>query len=236
MEILIAYIMIGIGVTLLVMLTKYLKSKSFDELSIRDIIERFVGWTLLWPFLVFHSLPKHGTTLLFKKHEDNSFDFNGAINSRETDLFSLWQSPPACSDNIEINGYNESTYEKLTSKLRFNTSTVVDHLNELNPKNEFSVFNQEAIILKWVNQKSVNDDTVCTVPEELDRFKSIANSLLFKGQGKVFCEDCKTEYSAVQLECLSDKLSAGWNFDRIKCSNGHLISVVKGIHINCRSS
>jgi len=74
----------------------------------------------------------------------------------------------------------------------------------------------------------------CTVPEELDRFRSTANSLLFKGLGKVFCGSCQVEYVANQLDCVSDKLSAGWNFDLIKCSNGHLISVAKGIHLNCR--
>ena len=41
-------------------------------------------------------------------------------------------------------------------------------------------------------------------------------------------------YLRRELIQISDKLSAGWNFNRIKCSNGHLISVAKGIHLNCR--
>jgi hypothetical protein len=236
MEVAITYLIIGITITLLLMITGYLKPNSFDELSMRNIIERVIGWTILWPILVCHTLPKHGTTLLFQKYEDNSFDVKKAINNRETDLFSLWQSPPACSNDIEINGYDESTYENLSSKLRFNACNVLNHLNELSPESEFSVFNQEAIILKWINQRSIDDNNVCTVPEELDRFNSIANSLLCKGQGRVFCKDCQTEYSPNQLEYTSDDLSAGWNFERIKCSNGHLVSVVKGIHLKTNSN
>ncbi len=235
MDILIGYLVLGIATTLLIMLTQYFKSKSFGELTSRNIIERFIGWILLWPFLVFHTLPRHGLGFLFEKHDDTSFDFSASINERENELFSIWENPPSCSDTIVVNGYDESTREKLNSKFTFQSDDVAGYLNELSPKNEFSVLNQDAILLKWVSQRDESDKNICLVPEELDRFNSTANSLLFKGVGRVFCEGCQAEYTASQLDCVSEKLSAGWNFDRVKCSNGHLLSVAKGIHLNCRT-
>lgn len=190
------------------------------------------AWALLWPILIFHTLPKVGLNLLFEKHE--SFDITRAIKSQHTELLALWESPPNCTNTVVTEGYDQSSYESLKSELRFNAHDVTTYLQDLSSVSEFDVLNQDGIILKWVKQRDTDNNAACTVPEELNRFNNIANSLLFKGLGKVFCKGCQKEYTTNQLECISDSLSAGWNFDRVKCSNGHLLSVAKGIHIHCR--
>lgn len=227
------YLSLGLLISTLMPIFKLIMQADFKgELTSKELALRMLGWVLLWPILIFYTLPILGLSTLFEKHD--SFDFSGAIDRRHDELLALWESPPDCSNVVEVSGHDESSYEPLGSRLIFNANDVEAYLRELAPKNEFNVLNQDAIILKWINQRNTDDNSSCTVPEELDRFKSTANSLLFKGQGKVFCESCQTEYTANQLDCISDKLSAGWNFNRIKCSNGHLISVAKGIHLNCR--
>ena len=234
-EILIFYFLLGFLTSIAMPICKLIQQSDFRGcLSTKELVLRMLSWAILWPILIFYTLPKQGLSTLFEKHE--SFDFSGAIDRRHYELLSLWESPPNCSNIVEVNGHDESSYEPLESRLIFNANDVETYLRELASKNEFNVLNQDAIILKWINQRDANDDNVCTVPKELDRFNSTANTLLFKGLGKVFCKSCQTEYKANKLDCISDKLSAGWNFDRIKCSNGHLISVVKGIHLNCRSN
>ena len=228
------YLLLGLFISTLMPICKLIKQGYFKfEISTKELAFRMLGWALLWPIIIFYTLPRLGVSTLFEKNE--SFDFSGAIDRRHDELLALWESPPNCSTIVEVNGHDESSYKPLESRLIFNTNDVAVYLNELAPKNEFNVLNQDALILKWINQRNADDNSSCTVPEELDRFKSTANSLLFKGQGKVFCESCQIEYAANQLDCISAKLSAGWNFKRIKCSNGHLISVAKGIHLNCRT-
>jgi len=230
----IAYIVLGAVCTSVIIIYQYVSKKHFKDLSKEDLIQRAIAWIFLWPIIIIYTLPQSGLNTLFEKHE--AFDFKGAIDRRHNELLALWESPPECSNIVETNGYDESTYESLNAKFVFNAHDIEAHLNELGPKSEFSVLNQDAIILKWINQRNADDNRVCTVPEELDRFNSTANSLLIKGLGKVHCDDCQTEYTANQLNCISDKLSAGWNFKRIKCCNGHILSVAKGIHLNCRSN
>lgn len=229
-----SYLLLGLLISTLMPICKLIKQADFKgELTTKELGLRMLGWVLLWPILIVYTLPRLGLSTLFEKHE--SFDFSGAIDRRHDELLLLWESPPNCSNIVEVNGHDESSYEPLESKLIFNANDVAVYLRELAPKNEFNVLNQDAIILKWINQRNAGDNSSCSVPEELDRFKNTANSLLLKGVGRVFCGNCQTEYKANQLDCISDKLSAGWNFNRIKCSNGHLISVAKGIHLNCRT-
>ena len=227
------YLLLGLFISVLIPICKLIKQADLKGgLSTKELGLNMLGWALLWPILLFYTLPKFGLSTLFEKHE--GFDISEAINSRHNELLALWESPPNCTNTIGVKGYDQSAYEPLKSELRFNAYDVAAYLEELSSVGEFDVLNQDGIILKWVNQRNTENNDACTVPEELDRFNNIANSLLFKGLGKVFCKDCQKEYSANQLECISDNLSAGWNFDRVKCSNGLLLSVAKGIHIHCR--
>jgi len=232
MDIFIAYIVLGTTCTSVIFLYKYVINRHFNRLSRDDLTQRAIGWSLLWPILIFYSLPKIGLNTLFDKHED--FGFSGSIEKRQAELLSLWESPPYCSNFIETRGYDESAFEELASKLQFDACDIRDYLNELGPRSEFNVMNQDAIILKWINNRNTDSYDISRVPEELDRFSNTANSLLFKGIGKAYCEECQVEYLANQLNCISDKLSPGWNFKRLECCRGHLLSKVKGIHLNCR--
>lgn len=232
MQILYYYFLIGFIVTISVFATKYVLSSSFDQLTIIEIRDRVLGWILLWPILIFYSIPKNGLNSLFEKHQ--SFDFKNAMNTREDSLFSIWNNLPICSKTLKTQGYDESKRAKLDSTLIFESSVIEEYLINLAPRNEFSVLNQDAILLKWIKNRDKNLSTVCKAPDELDRFNNTANNLLSKKKGSVLCHSCAQKYSAKDLVINKDNLTAGWNFQRILCPNQHLISTVKFIHINCR--
>jgi len=158
MDELIAYLVIGVLTSSLVVSLKYYQSRSLGDLSTKELAFRMLGWVLLWPILIFYTLPKLGLCTLFEKHD--SFDFSGAIDRRHDELLLLWESPPNCSNIVEVNGHDESSYEPLESRLIFNANDVESYLRELAPNNEFNVLNQDAIILKWINQRNADDNSL----------------------------------------------------------------------------
>ena len=224
------YSLVGITISVLTILAKLLSQRSLKiELSLKELTIRVLTWSISWPIVIFYTLPKLGLHTLFEVHE--SFDFKMSIEDREKSLMALWQHPPECTNKIYTFGYDESDYARLNTRLYFDASDVEQYLENLLPGNDFSVFDEDAILLRWVKNRNKDDDSDCQPPEELGSFNSTANSILSSGKGKVLCGTCNREYSASELLNEPETLSPGWNYSKLCCPYKHPISVSKSMHL-----
>tara|TARA_R110001583_G_scaffold173897_2_gene328013 strand:- start:8222 stop:8626 length:405 start_codon:yes stop_codon:yes gene_type:complete len=118
-----SYLSLGLLISTLMPICKLIMQADYKgELTAKELGLRMLGWVLLWPILIVYTLPRLGLSTLFEKHE--SFDFSGAIDRRHDELLALWESPPNCSNIVEVKGHDESSYESLESKLIFNANDV----------------------------------------------------------------------------------------------------------------
>jgi hypothetical protein len=154
-----------------------------------------------------------------------------SIEDQEKSLMALWQHPPECTNKIYTFGYDESEYKQLNARLYFHASNVEEYLDDCAPDSDFSVLDQDAILLRWVKNRNKDDDSDCQPPEELGNFNSTANSILSSGKGKVLCGTCNREYSASELLNEPETLSPGWNYSKLCCPHKHPISVSKSMHL-----
>ena len=151
------YSLVGITISVLTILAKLLSQRSLKiELSLKELTIRVLTWSISWPIVIFYTLPKLGLHTLFEVHE--SFDFKMSIEDREKSLMALWQHPPECTNKIYTFGYDESDYARLNTRLYFDASDVEQYLENLLPGNDFSVFDEDAILLRWVKNSNKDDD------------------------------------------------------------------------------
>ena len=224
------YSLVGITISVLIVLAKLLSQRSLKiDLSINELTISVLAWSISWPIIIFYTLPKFGLHTLFEVHE--SFDFKMSIEDQEKSLMALWQHPPECTNKIYTFGYDESEYKQLNARLYFHASNVEEYLDDCAPDSDFSVLDQDAILLRWVKNRNKDDDSDCQPPEELGNFNSTANSILSSGKGKVLCGTCNREYSASELLNEPETLSPGWNYSKLCCPYKHPISVSKSMHL-----
>ena len=229
-KIIVSYCLLGITISVLIVLAKLLSQRSLKiELSINELTISVLAWSISWPIVIFYTLPKFGLHTLFEVHE--SFDFKMSIENQEKSLMALWQHPPECTNKIYTFGYDESEYKQLNARLYFHASDVEEYLDDCAPDRDFSVLDQDAILLRWVKNRNMDDDSDCQPPEELGSFNSTANSILSSGKGKVLCGTCNREYSASELLNEPETLSPGWNYSKLCCPHKHPISVSKSMHL-----
>ena len=229
-NIIVSYCLLGITTSVLIILAKLLSQRSLKiELSISELTISVLAWSISWPIVIFYTLPKFGLHTLFEVNE--SFDFKMSIEDQEKSLMALWQHPPECTNNIYTFGYDESEYKQLNTRLYFNASDIEEYLDDCLPDSDFSVLEQDAILLRWVKNRDIDDDSDCQPPKELGSFHSTANSILLSGKGKVLCGTCNREYSASELLNEPETLSPGWNYSKLCCPQNHPISVTKSIHL-----
>ena len=229
-KIIVSYCLLGITISVLIVLAKLLSQRSLKiDLSINELTISVLAWSISWPIIIFYTLPKFGLHTLFEVHE--SFDFKMSIEDQEKSLMALWQHPPECTNKIYTFGYDESEYKQLNARLYFHASNVEEYLDDCAPDSDFSVLDQDAILLRWVKNRNKDDDSDCQPPEELGNFNSTANSILSSGKGKVLCGTCNREYSASELLNEPETLSPGWNYSKLCCPYKHPISVSKSMHL-----
>lgn len=229
-KIIVSYCLLGITISVLIVLAKLLSQRSLKiDLSINELTISVLAWSISWPIIIFYTLPKFGLHTLFEVHE--SFDFKMSIEDQEKSLMALWQHPPECTNKIYTFGYDESEYKQLNARLYFHASNVEEYLDDCAPDSDFSVLDQDAILLRWVKNRNKDDDSDCQPPEELGNFNSTANSILSSGKGKVLCGTCNREYSASELLNEPETLSPGWNYSKLCCPHKHPISVSKSMHL-----
>jgi len=229
-KIIVSYCLLGITISVLIVLAKLLSQRSLKiDLSINELTISVLAWSISWPIVIFYTLPKFGLHTLFEVNE--SFDFKMSIEEQEKSLMALWQHPPECTNKIYTFGYDESEYKQLNARLYFDASDVEEYLGNLSPESDFSVLDQDAILLRWVKNRDIDDYSDCQLPEELGSFHSTANSILLSGKGKVLCGTCNREYSASELLNEPETLSPGWSYSKLCCPHKHPISVAKSMHL-----
>ncbi len=92
----------------------------------------------------------------------------------------------------------------------------------------------EGAIFKWVSDFDETKFDPVSVPSIWGRFIYVADELVRAGESDVVCMECRKKYSTGSLIPRDDKGLPSWNFNRLKCPNGHQLLKVARLHINRR--
>ncbi|WP_137167889.1 hypothetical protein [Salinimonas lutimaris] len=197
------------------------------HLPLFELVLTYIFYGVVWPVIVFYSLPRNGLHSLFESNSSLP-----SLQDTEKEFELLWDNPPACSNNIYIHGYDESKYEPLNSRLYFSAAEAQEYLRQKILPDSDNYLDWEALILRWLEQRNTLDNKVCEVPESLSHFYAVSNQLLEEGKGLIFCSECNKYFRAAELPAVPQTLTIGWNYSRIYCPARHLLSASKSLHIN----
>ncbi len=91
--------------------------------------------------------------------------------------------------------------------------------------------NQVGSVLKWLQQRddSIHDPTA--IPDRWWDFHGIADDLLRNGHGEIRCLACNRPVPNEVITQNDLTGQPGWNFNQLRCPDGHVLLRVETMHI-----
>lgn len=187
-----------------------------------DVWFMYVMASLLWPLLLFRP-----SWLL---HPGNLFqiDLSKAAMGREDARF--WSNPPPCGKWVRYRpikvyssgGEGEFVFcscdveEAILAKLQLHPNFAKDQIGS---------------VLKWLQQRNESIFTPTPIPSQWWNLYAIADNLVRKGLGEVRCLTCNQQVPNEVLMQNDRTGQHGWNFNQLRCPQGHTLLCVETAHI-----
>lgn len=124
--------------------------------------------------------------------------------------------------------------EDTVGEFLFNSSDVEDYLLSVMDENQHLFHDDEGAILEWVRKRNEAISEPSEVPDLWRRFKYVADNLVRKGLGEVYCSACNKNYPFDDLIIDDDHFRPGWNRNRLHCAENHNLLTLKTVHYQMR--
>jgi hypothetical protein len=142
----------------------------------------------------------------------------------------LWDNPPPCGKLIRYRphkivasgGDGEFVFhsadfeEAILAKLQDHPHLAKDQLSS---------------VLKWLRQRDESIAEPTPVPDGWWKLHDIADDVLRKGRGEIRCLTCNQQVPNKLLQQNDMSGQPGWNFNQLRCPEGHVLLSVETMHI-----
>ena len=178
-------------------------------------------------------LPKRGISSFFEPPAD-ALCGRRLMRERDERLRNFWENPPKCSQVIHITSETDPLCVNESDYIEFKATDVESYIESLNCTPDIPPpddYHRELFTLQWLKQRT-DDQQPISFPEEIGSHQTFVDSLIDEGIGNIYCSQCQSHYSALQMtvdKC--EELKLGWNFDELKCPNGHLVRKLMSIKL-----
>lgn len=180
---------------------------------------------LLWPLMAIK--PRN---LI---QSDKLFEGSLGVASSMRERDQLWNDPPPCGSVIRYR-QGQGRYEETYGEFIFRASEVERSLRNRLRDSPNLANEDEGAILNWLCRRTDTLTQPTDVPSAWWRFQFVANDLIRSGNAKAHCLKCGADVPKNELVTYDDHARPGWNFERLKCPNGHGLLVVEKMHLLVR--
>jgi hypothetical protein len=195
----------------------------FDwQYALRDNWLIFVLASLLWPLLLVR--PK----VLLDPGNLFQVDFSEAATARKGARF--WSNPPPCGmwiryrpHKIGLSG-GEGEFTFRSAELE---EAIIEELRE----HPHHAKDQLESVLKWLKQRDESIAEPTAVPAQWWNLHAIADNMLRQGRGESRCLACNQLIPNDLLQQNDAQGLPGWNFNQLRCPDGHVLLREEKMHI-----
>jgi hypothetical protein len=188
----------------------------------RDIWLIFVVASLLWPLLLFRPRVLLNPGSLFQ------VNFSIAASARIEARF--WSNPPPCGKWIRYRPH-KIVLSGGEGEFRFLAAEVEEAILDKLSDNPHLAKHQIGSILKWLQLRDESIVEPTPLPGRWWDFHAIADNLLRKGRGEIRCLACNKGVPNNLLRQNDITGQPGWNFNQLRCPDGHVLLSVETMHI-----
>ena len=188
----------------------------------RDVWLMFVVASLLWPLLLF--CPK----VLLNPGNLFQVNFSEAAMGRKEARF--WSNPPPCGKAIRYHPI-KVMLSGGEGEFIFQSSDVEAVILKELCEHPHLANDQLGSVLKWLRQRDETIAEPTPVPDGWWKLHDIADDVLRKGRGEIRCLTCNQEVPNNLLRQNDMTGQPGWNFNQLRCPEGHVLLSVETMHI-----
>jgi len=195
----------------------------FDwQFARKDVWLIFALALLLWPLLLF--FPK----LLLNPSSLFQMNFSQEASRRKEARF--WSNPPPCGKSIRYRPH-KIVLSGGDGEFTFASADVEDAILSELREHPHLAKNQIGSVLKWLQQRDDSIDDPTVIPDRWWDFHGIADDLLRSGHGEIRCIACNRPVPNEVITQNDLTGQPGWNFNQLRCPDGHVLLSVQTMHI-----
>ena len=183
----------------------------------------YVMSVIFWP-MTFPILLKCAIDPKEMFNPDDSFN----LAERHRNLDRFWANPPPCGRSLKFKSIAPDEGYGIFS---FATDDVLQIFPSEHRGRGYPFEYLYAAIQNWLADYDPSIEGSTDVPDEWEYFHEVADYLLRRHIGNVYCTKCKSSYSATDIKTDDDHGKPGWNFGRIICPNNHVLLCVDAYHV-----
>jgi hypothetical protein len=142
----------------------------------------------------------------------------------------LWDNPPSCGKLIRYRPH-KIVLSGGDGEFTFHSAEVEEAILEELREHPHLAKDQLGSVLKWLQQRDESIAEPTTVPNQWWNLHAIADHMLRKGRGESLCRLCNQLIPNDLLQQNDARGLPGWNFNQLRCPQGHLLLCVETTHI-----
>lgn len=167
-----------------------------------------------------------------KRNSGKGTYFAQLLDAAQEERSRLWENPPPCGSVIRY--VHDSIYDETYGEFLFSANDIEHELEGIIKMLPNLAQDDERAILNWVKHRDESLAEPTDVPSTWSRFKYVANYLARAGKADIYCMHCKAGYKIDQCGTKDDQGKPGYNFDHLRCPEGHLLLMVDTVHLQMR--
>ncbi len=178
--------------------------------------------SLLWPLLLFR--PR---VLL---DPGNLFQMNCSQEASRRKEARFWSNPPPCGKFILYRPH-KIVLSGGEGEFIFRSADVEETLLDEFREHPHLAKDQLGSVLKWAQQRDESIGAPTAVPDRWWNLHAIADKMLRDGLGEIRCLTCNQQVPNNLLRQNDMSGKPGWNFNQLRCPEGHILLSVETMHI-----